>query len=685
MADTFPRQYARTRRLTLGEPRNLWVSPDGATVLFLRSQAGDDAVNCLWSLDVASGAEHLLVDPASLLADAEDLPAAERARRERAREQASGVVAFSADQPGRVIAFTIGGRLHVVEGAEVRELPVEGPVFDPRPDPTGRRVAYVRGRALCVVEIASGTVTVLATEEQAEVSWGAAEFIAAEEMRRFRGYWWAPDGEALAASRVDTTPVERRYIADPAHPEREPNQVAYPRAGTANADVTLHVLGLDGTRVELGWDRGALPYLAEVVWPTDGPLLLEVQSRDQRTLQVLAADPATGRTKVVAEDHDEAWVELVPGTPLWWNGRLVTCSDRDGARRLLVDGTPVTPPDLQVRVVLDRHEHGVLFAANPTDDATSVHVWRWDGATLTALTSGPGVHTAVAGGPVVVVRSSGLDHDGSVTTVLGGPVIPSRAETPLVQARPRITHVGARRLPVAVLLPAGTAPSARLPVLLDPYGGPHAPRVQAQRGLYLTSQWFADQGFAVVVIDGAGTPGRGSEWEREVHHDLAGPVLRDQVEGLHAIAAEVPQLDLSRVAIRGWSFGGFLAALAVLRRPDVFHAGVAGAPVTEWRLYDTHYTERYLGDPTADPDPYDASSLLPDAHRLERPLLLIHGLADDNVVAAHTLQLSGALLAAARPHEVLPLSGVTHMTPQEVVAENLLLLQLAFLRRALAL
>ena len=230
------------------------------------------------------------------------------------------------------------------------------------------------------------------------------------------------------------------------------------------------------------------------------------------------------------------------------------------------------------------------------------------------------------------------------------------------------------------------AADARLPVLLDPYGGPARPAgAGGPRAQYLTSQWFADQGFAVVVIDGRGTPGRGSAWERAVHLDLAAPVLDDQVDGLRAAAEADPRLDLSRVAIRGWSFGGYLAALAVLRRPDVFHAAVAGAPVTEWRLYDTHYTERYLGDPTDDAEPYDRSSLLADARRLERPLLLVHGLADDNVVAAHTLRLSSALLAAGRPHQVLPLSGVTHMTPQEVVAENLLLLQLAFLREALGL
>ena len=202
-------------------------------------------------------------------------------------------------------------------------------------------------------------------------------------------------------------------------------------------------------------------------------------------------------------------------------------------------------------------------------------------------------------------------------------------------------------------------------------------------GAYLTEQWLADQGFAVVVIDGRGTPGRGPDWEYAVHHDLAGPVLEDQVDALLAIVNSHDALDVSRVGIRGWSFGGYLAALAVLDRPDVFHAAVAGAPVTSWRLYDTAYTERYLGNPSHNDSPYERTSLLSRAAALTRPLLLIHGLADDNVLAAHTLQLSRALLEAGRPHNVLPLSGVTHMTPQEVVAENLLWTEVDFFTKHL--
>lgn len=197
-------------------------------------------------------------------------------------------------------------------------------------------------------------------------------------------------------------------------------------------------------------------------------------------------------------------------------------------------------------------------------------------------------------------------------------------------------------------------------------------------------QWLADQGFVVIVADGRGTPGRGPTWERAVLRDLAGPVLEDQVDALHAVAATHPDsLDLGRVAIRGWSFGGYLALLAILRRPDVFHAAIAGAPVTDWRLYDTCYTERFLGHPDIEPEAYARSSVIDDAAALRGSLMLIHGLADDNVVSAHALRLSSALLAAGRPHTFVPLAGATHMGGSTTAASNLLHLEVGFLRRAL--
>jgi dipeptidyl-peptidase-4 len=691
MTDSFPRRYARTQRFTLGEPRTITVSSDGRRIAFLRSRGGEDPVNCLWVLDAASGDEQLVADPRVLLADGDgdggdDLPPAERARRERTREMAGGVVAYATDRDGVAAAFALSGRLFVggLVSASARPLDVEGPVFDPRPDPSARRVAYVSGSSLRVAEL-DGTSRVLIDGDGDEnVSWGSAEFVASEEMGRFRGYWWAPDGESLAVARVDTTPVTRWWITDPAHPENDPTPMPYPPAGTDNAIVTLHVLGIDGGRVDVVWDGDAFPYLAEVVW-TDEGLLVVVVSRDQHDLEVRAVDVASGTTRPIFTDHDDAWIDLIDGTPGWLSGdRLVMCAARDGARRVLVGGEPVTPTEIDVRAVVDTSGDRLVFTATAHAAPSEQHVWTWTAATgAVRVTDDPGVHSGVAGGPTIVVRSSTLLVDGSVTRVKDGPVLASSAIIPLETPNVTLLRAGEWRAECALVVPRDHDGSTRLPVLLDPYGGPHAQRVLRARSAYLSSQWFADQGFAVVITDGRGTPGRGSAWERAVHLDLAGPVLDDQVSALLDLAEHHSFLDLTKVAIRGWSFGGYLAVLAVLRRPDIFHAAVAGAPVTDWRLYDTYYTERYLGLPTVDDGPYERCSLLADAAKLTRPLLLIHGLADDNVVAANTLQLSSALLAAGCPHQVLPLSGVSHMTPQEVVAENLLLIQLSFLRQAL--
>jgi dipeptidyl-peptidase-4 len=695
VSDTFPRQHARTQRFTLGEPRTLTVSPDGRRIVFLRSAAGDDPVTALWVADTATGDERCVAGPRSILGDADDLdlPEHERRRRERARESARGITGYATDAEVTVAAFTLGGELFVAGliSGRARPLEVAGPVFDPRPDPLARRVAYVSGSGLRLAEL-DGTSRLLVGPDDGDgetVTWGSADFIAAEEMHRFRGFWWSPDGETLAVCRVDTAPVDRWVIADPADPAAPATIVRYPAAGTANPDVSLHLVTIDAGVRRITWDTAGFPYLAVVDWSSAG-LIVQVQSRDQRRTQILRVDVDSGTTSIIATDDDPAWVELVPGTPrLTDGGNVVSAADRDGARRLMIDGEPATPPDLQVRSVLAVEEDTITFQANPVDDATSLHVWRRDAdGGLTALTHDAGVHSAAVGGPCTVLKSARLDRPGSTTEVAGDAnrfaaiTLTSHAETPLVQPNVEILSDDEHKIATALLLPHDHDGSP-LPVLLDPYGGPHALRVLRSYNAFCASQWFADQGFAVVVADGRGTPGRGTGWERSVHGDLASAPLDDQIAALHTAALHNDALDLDRVAIRGWSFGGYLAALAVLRRPDVFHAAVAGAPVTEWRLYDTHYTERYLGMPDAEPGAYDGSSLLGDAAALERPLLLIHGLADDNVVAAHSLRLSSELLAAGRAHEVLPLVGVTHMTSQEVVAENLLLHQLEFLRRSL--
>jgi dipeptidyl-peptidase 4 len=688
VAESFPRQQARTRRFTLGEPRSFKVAADGSRVLFLRSPTGGDPGNALWAFDLSTGRERVVVDPEQLgHAAGEQLSVEERARRERMRETAGGIVAYAIDRDARIAAFALSGTLFIadlVTGA-LRELDVPTPVFDPRPDPTGARVAFVHGQALYTVRVADGEVTKVADDDAGLVGWGAAEFIAAEEMSRERGYWWSPDGQAVLATRVDEAPVQEIWISDAATPAARPRAIRYPRAGTPNALVEAWVLSADGSvAVRVEWDRGTYPYLATGAWDRHGPLI-SVQSRDQRRVVVLAVDPVTGTTDALRTQANAGWVDLVDGVPARLSdGRLVSVEGVGDTLALIVGGQGVTPANMEVRSVIEVSDAEVLFTAST--DPLAVAVWRWEASSgeLTRLTPEDGVHMAAAGGGVHVIGAAGMGNSGSAWSIAGH-VFESHAEEPCVEPSVELMTVGERRLRVGLLVPTGHDGYASLPVLLDPYGGPRHQRVMEHRARWNESQWLADQGFAVIVADGRGTPGRGLDWARAVSRDLAGPVLEDQVDALHEVAVRHQFLDLTRVAIRGWSFGGYLAALAVLRRPDVFHVAVAGAPVTDWRLYDTHYTERYLGvEPDGtDRQAYEGSSLLLDAGGLTRPLLIIHGLADDNVVVANTLQLSQRLTEAGRLHSVLPLSGITHMTPQEAVAEHLLTVQLDFIRQAL--
>ncbi|MER7997620.1 prolyl oligopeptidase family serine peptidase [Streptomyces sp. NPDC095613] len=758
---SFPRQSARTQRFTLGAPRSFTVSPDGERVVFLRSAGGTDLTNRLWVLDLRApddsaagggGRERVAADPAVLLGGGvERLTPEERARRERGREGSAGIVGYAVDSAVELAAFTLSGRLFAAElrAGTAGQLPARGPVIDPRPAPDGRHIAYVSRGTLRVIG-ADGTgdreLAGHETPQEAaggDVTYGLAEFIAAEEMGRTRGFWWSPGSDRLLVERADTAPVHRWWISDPAHPDREPASVAYPAAGTPNADVRLFLVDLhagdatdapeptdtpepadapDATgattdpdapgapdassvpadrpsrsRTEVLWDRARYPYLARVHWSSAGAPLLLVQSRDQRTQLHLAVDTETGATRTVHHDEDPAWLELSAGAPAWAaDGRLVRLADEGGARVLMAGDRPLTGARLHPRAVLDIGEDDVLISASAGEEAPEpeigeVHVYRVNELGVERLSEGPGLHSAVRTGAVTVLVSARPDAPGASVQVLRDgkrvAVIASYAERPALTARARLTEAGATRIPCAVLLPTGYQESdGPLPVLMDPYACPHGQRVVAAHNPHLTSQWFADQGFAVIVADGRGTPGRSPAWEKAVKNNML-LALDDQIEALHDLAGRYP-LDTGRVAMRGWSGGGWLAGLAVLRRPDVFHAAVVGAPVTDVRLYDTHYMERYYGLPDEAPEVYAAHSLITDdglssPAEPARPMMLVHGFADDNVFMAHTLRLSAALLAAGRPHEVLPLTGVSHMTPQEEVAENMLLLQVDFLKRSL--
>jgi dipeptidyl-peptidase 4 len=671
-----PSQLMRTRRFTLGVPDRFTVAPDGAVVLFLRSKAGDDPVSCLWAIDLDSGHERMLADPAGFGPSG---------------APGTGIGAYATDRGGRIAAFTLAGELWAVDvaGGRPRRLPAREPATVPCPDPAGQRIAYLHLGGLRVIGAGGGEERelVAAPAGGPEVTFGVSTYTGPADDGR--GYWWSPDGSRLLVTRADLARVPVWHITDPADPGKEPRAVRYAAAGTANPEVTLWIAGLDGGLIQVSWDNSAFEYLVAAGWDAHGPYAA-VQSRDQRTVLLLGIAPDSGETTILAEQHDRCWVQLVAGLPArTGSGALVSHADAAGTRHLTIGGVPVTPAGLQLREVLGVDGEDVLFTAS--GEPAETHLWSYrPGQGIEQLSTTSGVHAGVRRDGTLVHVARGAGRPGGTATVRRAGkrpvVIASFAECPVLEPHATQLVLGSRLLRAALYFPSWYEPGGGpLPILVDSYGGAGLQRVTAELDWRcLVSQWFAEHGFAVLVTDGSGTPGRGPDWEREVHGDVFGPVLEDQVTAVHEAVRLYPDLDLTRVGIRGWSFGGSLAEVAVLRRPDVFHVAVAGAGVTDQHLYHAHWRERTLGHPDEFPERYQACSLIREAPGLRRPLLLMHGLADENVFPANTLRLSAALLAAGRPHEVLLLPGVGHQAMGVPVTGRLLEQQVRFLKRHLS-
>ncbi len=692
--DALLEQIAATLEFRLGRPSGIWVAPDGKEVLFRRSPPRS-FVSDLYAFDVATGAERVLVSTETLLAGAaEQLTAEERARRERMRLATRGITSFSAAEDGARLLIPLSGRLFVFEraGRQTRELAAPGPVIDPRLSPDGKHAAFVTGGDLFVSAVSGGAARRLTRRESDAVENGVAEFVAQEEMGREHGYWWSPDSKLLAYQRTDSSQVETLYVADATHPERAPTAFRYPRAGTPNAAVSLGIISRDGGKTTwVEWDAAAFPYLAAVSWQKNAPLTLLVQNRAQTVERLLAADPVSGRTRELLVERDPAWLNLDGSErmPRWTPGgnAFLWSTERSGAWELELrkaDGallTTVVPAALGYRelIGIDERRGAVWVAAGADPKQRQIYRVKLDGSAPEPVTSGESVNSAIVSDHTGVHVLTSRDRKGTSTHSVRledgseAGTLTSLAEAPPSLPTPELLSVtfDGRTHDVAILRPRSFDPARRYPVLLSVYGGPLASMVRLDPYAYLLDQWYADGGFIVVRGDGRGTPGRGREWERAIYKDLVRVPLEDQIAILKATAALKPELDLERVGVLGWSFGGYLSAMAALLRPDVFKAAVAGAPVTDWRNYDTHYTERYLGLPSDAPANYDATSAVKHAAQLSRPLLLVHGTTDDNVYFTHSLDLAQALFRAGKPFDMLPLAGFTHMVPDPVVKKAL--------------
>jgi dipeptidyl-peptidase-4 len=696
-------RLAATRGYTLGRPLRAVPVPGGKTVLFLRSGPRDTHLG-LFAYDLDTRTERALALPA---AD-EHLSVAEKARRERARMTLTGITDFALSQDGKRVLVTQADKLAAIDLPAGAEKPVPGAGWiGPVLSPDGGAVAAVRDNELHVVDLATGQDAQLTTGGSDTLTHGLAEFAAAEELERSDGIWWSPNGQSLVYEQADTSGVEKHFIADPEHPSVPPVEFRYPRAGTANARVRLGIVPRGGGKtVWIDWDHDAFPYVADVMWQKGGKLSLVLLPRLQTAVAVFSVDPATGKTTRLLTDTDTAWINLHPQygpglqgarhLPYWLpdGSGFLWAAERAGKWQLELrhaDGSldhAVTPPDLPFLglVDVDAASGTVIVAANPDRLGAGVYRVKLAGGEVAPVAAAPGLHDARAGeNQHALLTDTYSLADGSdgvaVLDETGKPlgVLPSQAERPPAIPDVKYLTVGKLALDALVLHPGHAVAGRKYPVVLSVYAGPTVKMVLRAPRAYFEDQCLADEGFIVVSVDGRGTPGRDRDFERATKFDLIDLPLQDQVDGVQALGAAFPDMDMSRVGVTGWSFGGYFTAMATIRRPDIFKAGVAGAPVVDFADYDTAYTERYLGTPQDNPQAYTVSNVLTYAAGLERPLLIMHGLTDDNVYFENTVKLTQALIKAGKPYDLLLLPG-THLLPDPLLRARVSQARAAFLK-----
>jgi dipeptidyl-peptidase-4 len=675
----------------LGQPQHAVPTPDSQAVLYLRSGPRDTRLG-LFAYDLARGTERALAQPA---AAPEHLSVEEKARRERARMTLTGITDFALSEDGSVILVSQADRLSTLAwpGGDAKPVPGTGWIA-PRLSPDGTALAAVRDNDLHVVDLATGRDTQLTTGGSDTLTHGLAEFAAAEELDRSEGAWWSPDGRQLVYEEADTSGVEKHFIADPEHPAVPPVEFRYPRAGTPNAKVRLGIVSRAGGRtVWIDWNHDIYPYVARVVWPKNGKLSLVLLTRLQTQEVVLSVDPATGRTQTLLTDTDAAWLNLDPQhglgltaaktLPYWLKdgSGFLWAGERGGTWTLELhkaDGTldhAITPPGLPFDGLNDVDEKAgtVVVTASPDRLGTGLFRIGLRGGDPVAVAAAPGLHDGAFGEDqhaIFTDRFAGADGSlGTAVRDASGKVVaqlPSKAEAMPKPPGVQFLRVGPMQMDAAVIRPGDFSADRHYPVVLSVYAGPTVKMVVRAPRRFAEDQCLADEGFIVVSLDGRGTPGRGRDWERATKNDLIDLPLDDQISGLQALGRIVPQMDMARIGVTGWSFGGYFTAMATIRRPDIFKAGVAGAPVVDFADYDTAYTERYLGLPADDAEGYRRSNVLSYAAKLQRPLLIMHGLTDDNVYFENTVKLTQALIAAGRPYDLLLLPG-THLLPDPLL------------------
>ena len=681
------------------------IAPDGSRVTFLRGKDSDRNRLDLWAFDVATGATALLVDSSDVLPGEEVLSDEEKARRERQRTAAlSGIVDYQWSPDGKTLLFPLGGELYLYDLSKsgrtaVRKLTTgAGFATDPKVSPKGGFVSFIRGRNLWAIDLATGDEIQLTADGSETIGNGVAEFVADEEMGRHTGYWWAPDDSAIAFARIDESkvPVQKRYEV---YPDRtDVVEQRYPAAGDTNVAIRLATIapkrGAAPQWVDLG--NNADIYLARVDWRDPQRLTFQRQSRDQRRLELIEVALASGKQRTLIVETAKTWVPLHDALRFLKDGRFLWSSERSGFGHLYLaseDGRqlkPLTRGDWPVDALLavDEAQGLVYFSAGRTADGqadarqSQLHVVPLDGGRIRTLSTKRGMHAAsFAKNASVYVDSwsnAGTPPQIALHRADGTFVANLIDNDPAKPDHPYAKYLAAHRpvefgtltaadgetpLHYSLIKPPGFDPAKRHPVLVYVYGGPAAQTVTDSwpgRGDHFFNQYMAQQGYVVFSLDNRGTPRRGADFGGALYAKQGTVEVADQQAGVAWLRAQ-PWVDGERIGVHGWSNGGYMTLMLLAKAADDYACGVSGAPVTDWALYDTHYTERYMDLPAANVDGYREASVFTHIDGI-RPdaLLLIHGMADDNVLFGNSTKLMSLLQKRAVPFELMTYPGAKH-------------------------
>lgn len=705
------------------------IAPDGSRVTFLRGGEIDGYRLDLWEYHIESGETRRLVAADDVLPGVEALSDEEKARRERRRISAySGIVAYQWAPDSQRLLFPLGGELYLYDLAAttqhaVRKLTTgEGFATDPKVSPKGRYVSFVRARNLWIVDVSEGREVQLTFDGSDRIGNAVAEFVADEEMGRRTGYWWAPDDSAIAYTRIDESPVPIQKRPEVYADRTEVIEQRYPAAGDANVRIELFVVRPDEflklsaadprptpLQIDLGEETDI--YLTRVDWRDPRHLSFQRQTRNQRRLDLIEVDLRRAAQRILLTETAKHWVPLHDGLHFLKDGGFVWMSERSGFEhiyRIDADGkaTALTSGDWVVDAVLGVDEKiGLVYFSGTRESPLESHAYAVPlaGGEIVKLTREVGVHSVLFSQNASVFVDTWSSPTQPPQTVLNradGERITMLAQNdPADSAHPYAPYLAAHRpveygelraadnttMHYSLIKPADFDPARNYPVVVYVYGGPAGQTVQRSwpsRADALLSQYLAQQGYVVFSLDNRGTPRRGAVFGAALYGHQGGVEVEDQVQGARWLAQQ-PWVDADRIGVFGWSNGGYMSLMLLAKASDVYTCGVAGAPVTDWALYDTHYTERYMDHPATNPEGYAASSVFTHLDGLTSRLLLIHGMADDNVLFTHSTQLMGALQKRGIEFELMTYPGAKHGLLRSDLLHRLRLTE-AFFARCLA-